>query len=68
MRISTVQALCNEYRRRALAAGDNLAAEAAWHAAADMLADAAKQDRHRDREKFRKHNRRTFRSGHPTTA
>jgi hypothetical protein len=56
MKRSTILALQHEFRRRARAAGDNLAAEAAWHTAADLLADAAKQDAQAARRTTRSKN------------
>lgn len=42
---AAIRSLVADYRRRAATCGENLSAETAWHLAADLLEDAAKQDR-----------------------
>ena len=46
MNPKTTAGLLKEFHNRARNCGENLAAEAAWLAAADLLQDAIKQERH----------------------
>ena len=58
MKPSTVAALEREFRNRASSCGANLAAEAAWLSAADLLTDAAKQDRYKEKKELAAKKRR----------